>query len=246
MNEIEQILIKNPSSWDQTVLNEVVDRAAGDKQIKDLILNVINYPFENFFLDLTIPIDENIVAAHLVGVNSAAHKTFVNKERALSEDVNGYLSYPRKYLTYQNPSIDPNLQVKLLKKAVYLSVIFNRTLILPRFHCNHIVFYNLFFNLNVSSDCTAERFVDIEHLTSHYSIRENSLLRNSRVPKHIRTDYVSYEKTCDSNQHKNNRASILDVGDLNCFQSPDKNITIHTCPPWAHYGSVLGYGPICK
>jgi hypothetical protein len=108
------------------------------------------------------------------------------------EDVHDYLSHPRKYLTYNNPSIDPNLQTELLKKVVYLSMVLNRTLILPRFHCNHIRFHNM----KVSPDCTAERFVNIEHLNSHYSIRENSFLRNPLVPKHVHENRVSYDKTC--------------------------------------------------
>jgi len=37
------------------------------------------------------------------------------------EDVHDYLSHPRKYLTYSNPSIDPNLRTELLKKQfIYL------------------------------------------------------------------------------------------------------------------------------
>ncbi len=245
MEEVENILRKNPSAWDQGVFNEVIDRAVRNKQAKDLILDLKSHAFENFYLDPTIPINQTIIT-HLVGLDSAAHKTFVIKERAFSEDVFGYLSYPRKYLTYNNPSIDPNLQTELLKKAIYLSVILNRTLILPRFHCNHIKFYNNYYNMGVSPNCTAERFVNIEQLNSHYSIRENSFLHNPLVPKHIHNNRISYNKTCDSDQHKNNMAIILDVGDLNCFTIPIQNISIYTCPPSNLYGTVFGYGPVCK
>jgi hypothetical protein len=100
--------------------------------------------------------------------------------------------------------------------------------------------------MNLSSDCTAERFVDIEHLTSNYNIRENSFLRNPLVPKYIQNDRISYKTTCDIKQRKNDTAMILDVGDLNCFPIPIQNISIHTCPPFKLYGTILGYGPVCK
>lgn len=245
MNEVERILRADPSLWDQGVFNQVVDRAVKRKQIKDLLLDFKIFIFESFYLDPTLSSNDTIVA-HLVGLDSAAHKTFVIKERAFSEDVFGYLSHPRKYLTYANPSIDPNQQVQALKKALHLSIVLNRTLILPRFHCHHINFYNEFYNMKLSSDCTAERFVDVQQLTLLYNIRENSFLRNPLVPKHIHQDRMVYNKTCDIDQPKKDTAIILDLGDLTCLSIPLLNITIHTCPPSNLHPTVLGYGPVCK
>lgn len=245
MNEVERILKDNPLLWDQGVFNQVVDRAVERKQIKDLLLDFKIFIFESFYLDPTLSINETIVA-HLVGLDSAAHKTFVIKERAFSEDVFGYLSHPRKYLTYNNPSIDPNQQIESLKKALQVSIILNRTLILPRFHCNHIDFYNEYYNMKLPSDCTAERFVDVGHLTFHYNIRENSFLHNPLVPKYIHQNRMSYNKTCDINQSIKNTANILNLGDLTCLSIPLLNVTIHTCPPSKLHPIVLGYGPVCK
>ena len=46
----------------------------------------------------------------------------INMDPRYSEDVFGYLSHPRQYLVYKNPSLDPNEQVETLKKALRLSI----------------------------------------------------------------------------------------------------------------------------
>ena len=245
MNEVEAILLKDPSIWDQVAFNQVVDRAVEKKKVKDLLLNNTAYAFENFFLDPKIPMDQTVMA-HLVGLDSAAAKTFVIKERVFSEDVFGYLSGPRKYLTYNNPSIDPNAQIEQLKKALHLSVVLNRTLILPRFQCNHMDYYNAFHKTKLSFNCTAERLVSIEHLNAKFSIRENSFLANPLVPPHIRSSYASYQMTCNGDERKKEKAAILNVGDLDCFTAPVHHITIRTCPPSNLRYSENCYGSFCK
>ena len=245
MNEVEAILLKDPSIWDQVVFNQVVDRAVAKKKVKDLLLNSTAYAFENFFLDPKIPMDQTVIA-HLIGLDSAAAKTFVIKERAFSEDVFGYLSVSRKYLTYNNPSIDPNAQIEQLTKALHLSVVLNRTLILPRFHCNHMDYYNAFHKTKLSFNCTAERLVSIEHLNANFSIRENSFLTNPLVPPHIRSSYASYQMTCSSDERKKEKATILNVGDLNCFTAPVHHVSIRTCPPFNLRYSENCYGSFCK
>ncbi|CAF2082289.1 unnamed protein product [Rotaria magnacalcarata] len=245
INEVCDILLKDPLLWDQGVFNQVVDRASQRKVASDLILDSKIYMFENFFLNPNISMD-NVTVAHLVGLDSASSKAYVLKERAYSEDVLGYLSGDRKYLTYDNVWKDANIQTEQLRKALNLSVTLNRTLILPRFHCDHIQFYNQFYNIHLPSDCTAERFIDIEYVGSHYSIRENSFIQNSMVPERILKSRVSYNETCAPDSRKNETATILNLGTLKCMPAIVPDNAIKTCPPAGHFHVVLGYGPVCK
>ena len=100
--------------------------------------------------------------------------------------------------------------------------------------------------MKLSSDCTAERLINIQELISNYQIRENSFLTNPFVPIHILNNRHSCDMTCNSDERKTDTATILDLGDSSCFPSPVEDITLYTCPPSKLYKTVLGYGPICK
>ena len=246
MKDVTTSLSEKPTLWDQGVFNQVVDRLLHEKRIRDIILDRFIYMFEPFFMNPNLSLT-NVSVAHLVGIDSAADKTFVIKERSFSEDAFGYLSDNRKYLTYDNPSIDPLTQVILLKKALFLSKILNRTLILPRFHCKHIGHHNQFHQVMMSSNCTAERFVDIEYLDTNYQIRESSFLNNPFLPVRVLNDRFLYNFSCENfNGLDKNVATLIHIGNVNCSNQIEENPKLKMCPPSPMHSVVLGYGPICR
>lgn len=246
MDEVVTILTDKPTLWDQAVFNQVVDRALHQKRIRDIILDRFTYMFEPFFMNYSLP-SANVTVAHLVGLDLAAGKTFVIKERLFSEDPFGYLSGTRNYLTYENRWIDPPTQVRLLKKALYLAKVLNRTLILPRFHCHHIGYLNHFHQMTLSPDCTAERFVDIQYLHEHYQIRESSFLNNPLLPARIRDDRFRYNGSFhDLRGLDDHSATILHIVNIDSSDNLEQNNHLKTCPPSNTHPVVLGYGPICR
>ena len=131
---------------------------------------------------ITLPVHkESLVTFHTKVLTFIANKRYLLKEMGLWQlDTENYYSSPHtKYITYYNPlNGDISLEQETFKCALILSYKLNRTLILPKFHCN---------GKAKQTGCTLLRFQKLHDFDPKYGslYREHAFLSHPKVPSSI-------------------------------------------------------------
>ena len=194
--EMANAIDKNPRALEQTVLNGIVKRLAKSGVIKYQTMNksqIISgrdyYEIPKRYFSDTMSQCAACIVIQNNWIVSKAAKIYRFKETAQwVYDRNGYYSSPtNKYLTYTN-AIKPqtktpffNLERDALINALAIGQILNRSVILPKFHCNNAV----------SLWCPLNSHIYIRKLDQYIgesAYREHMFLKHPKVPQKIKDD----------------------------------------------------------
>ena len=160
------------------------------------------YYYQNrYFEDTMLPCPRCIVV-HNNFIVSIAAKVYRAKElhHWMYNGDQYYTSKTRKYMTYDNilPFEAPlSTQLTTLKAALTLSVILNRTLILPKFQCQNV-------KSEVVTECPLNSIANIESFDKAFAYREHSFLTHPLVPEVIKSSvvHVTFNMRKKSHRHR--------------------------------------------
>eukprot|EP00923_Selenidium_pygospionis_P002837 GHVN01004353.1.p1 GENE.GHVN01004353.1~~GHVN01004353.1.p1 ORF type:complete len:531 (+),score=28.76 GHVN01004353.1:37-1593(+) len=191
---MQRFVITSRNSHDQAHLNKAIKAGAGRFSLKAKMLNDTKFqcglryysPDDEglecryFATDLQSRPCPECVVIHNNWILTMEAKVYRFKElhQWFYDGVQQYYtSLDRKYIVYDNPVVDANPapQLEALKNAMAIGQILNRTVILPRFHCQF-------------RDCPLNSLVKISSFDQQFGegYRESSFLSHPLVPKQIK------------------------------------------------------------
>ncbi|ELU18210.1 hypothetical protein CAPTEDRAFT_213446 [Capitella teleta] len=185
--KMDELTKKTPSMDDQTALNRAVKGLKGKKGFKAVALNKNQFLcglgyFEKGHRLFPSPCKECIVV-HNNWIVSREAKIYRFKEHFMwAVDERQYYTSPsRKYIAYENPvnfgkdKTNRDNEMQALKSALAIGQALNRTVILPKFHCNK----------DGKQDCPLNSLLRITPFDSQFgeNYREHSFLHHPLVPQ---------------------------------------------------------------
>ena len=191
--------------------------------ISDVIVGILPiYRFCNFYTFQTTGACKDPYALHATWLRAQRNSYKTMRFRELGEWYDEWSWYrPERILTYDNPLLSKldthafatmtdnipsyhmeamKIQLQVLSKAIYLSSLLNRTLVLPRIQCfcaqgfwaGHI---DETCNIRGSKQqlpyiCPSDHFLDVEALGTFVKYREHTFLNNPRTPRRYTEDFI--------------------------------------------------------
>ena len=238
---MRNLSLSQPTLNDQQQLNKAVRWRKGLKLIKLPISQFICGKFyyqdgKRFYADSTKPCPACVVI-HNNWIVSLEAKIYRAKEvhQWMNDEGQYYSSTSRKYMTYSNGPKPYHVdnEMTILKSALAMAYVLNRTLILPKFYCED------------QTECPLNSFLKIRFFDKSFGgvYREHSFLTHKLVPESVKSSVFTVSQTINSFNQKTRSNSFLQVNEsVLRFEHLAFNVTFQSVMEQKLFNSLVRQG----
>ena len=239
---MKHLSVLQPLMNDQEQLNKAV--AEQRQKLKVIKLPISQFlcgkfyyqDAKRFYADTMKPCPDCVVV-HNNWIVSLEAKIYRAKEvhQWMNDDNKYYSSSSRKYMTYSNGPKPYHIdnEKAALKSGLAISQVLNRTLVLPKFYCDH------------QAECPLNSFLKVRFFDKSFAgvYREHSFLTHKLVPESVKSSVLSINQTIDffdetyiSGRFLRAKESVLK------FQYLNFNVTFHNATVQKHFNDLITQG----